>query len=218
MPIALPVHDDQSTWAWADKKEVRIKLLLGNEQSDEAALAAIKRKYGPEITAHASSWDVSPLVVDSMNAFIVKNIDSPIEGTAPYRRINVNAKSVVLKFSCTSQETAQVISRGLINGDYDVQIAFHFSSRIELGMNISSATAENLSDALNHTIIDGGNANIQFIHQSQIGDFIRMYTNNLAALIFKEKFTNTSELLTNLQKEFETRTVAGKRFNQFKLV
>jgi hypothetical protein len=211
VPVSLPVQDGQSPWTWAEKKDVRMMLLLGNEHVDEAALKAIKRKFEADIVAHASSWDVSPLVIDSMTALIVKGTDSPVEGVLPYYAIHPNTKILVLRFHCTNEENAQAIARGLMDGNYFVQVAYHFGGQYEVAMNLVSITADKLSSVLSRTIADGDNTNAQFIHRNQASEFINKYTANVTTLIYKERNTDTSELMISLQNEFHTLFIEGKK-------
>lgn len=87
--VLEPVKSSNTTdWVWMNKKEVRMKLTLGNDQIEDAARRAIARRFDVTVTANYSQfWIVAPLMIDSMTGFVVKVSGEPVEGVATYRLV-----------------------------------------------------------------------------------------------------------------------------------
>jgi hypothetical protein len=213
VPVVQPVKLSNTTeWAWTTKKEIRIKLTLGNDQIEDAARRAIARRYDTEIaTNYSRFWIVAPLMIDSMTAFIVKVSGEPIEGVAPYRFVHPSALSITFRFECSHNDTASSVVEKLIDGDYEIEINFYFAGFKHVSSNIMSIIGEHLKSVVSKTIADGGNSNAIYIHRDQTNTFITQYTTNVKKMIYIEKLGADVSVLTNgLDEQFQALLQQGK--------
>ena len=188
VPILQPDKLPNTNSAWATKKEIRTKLILGNDKVEDAARRAIALRYNSEISANYSrSWNIAPLMIDSMTAFIVKASGGPVEGVAPYRLEHPNALSITFHFECTHPDAASDVVEKLIDGDYEVEVHFYFAGFKRGLSNTMSITGELLKSVVSKIIADGGNSNAKYIHRDQANAFISNYITNVRKMIYIER-------------------------------
>ncbi|CAF1032595.1 unnamed protein product [Rotaria sordida] len=204
VPIMIPAADkNDTTWIWTVKNELRMTLTLGNNDVNELARKAIIKKYDSTIAQYAKSWDVAPLMIDSLMAFIVNIGSSPVEGIHPFRTVHPNSLSITFRFACSNEEKANMIMHKILDGDYEIEIAFYFAGFKQVSTNFVTITGDQLKDVLSKTTADGGNTNASYIHRNQASKFISNYVANVKMMIYTENANvNTSELITNLQNQF----------------
>ncbi|CAF4190993.1 unnamed protein product, partial [Rotaria magnacalcarata] len=51
---------------------------------EEVARKAIEKKYDLKLAEYSKYWDIAPLMIDSLTAYIVEGSSSPIPGIEPY--------------------------------------------------------------------------------------------------------------------------------------
>jgi hypothetical protein len=206
VPVLQPFKSSNTTeWVWANKKEVRMKLTLGNDQVEDAARRAIARRFDTDVASNYSRfWIVAPLMIDSMTAFIVKVSGDPAEGVAPFRLVHPNALAITFRYECSNGNTTHDIVEKLIDGDYEVEVNFYFAGFKHVSSNIVSITGEHLKSVLSKTTADGGNSNAKYIHRSQANKFIGIYATNVKKLIYTEKpGIDLSVLTSGLDEQFQ---------------
>jgi len=110
VPVMAPVQQEDTTWICTTKNELRIELLFGNDDISELARQAIMKTYDLNVTQYAKFWDVVPLMIDSLMAYIAKRSSSiPVEGIHPFGTVVPNALSMIFRFTCSSEEKAKAI-------------------------------------------------------------------------------------------------------------
>ena len=213
VPVLQPVKSSNTTdWVWTAKKEVRMKLTLGNDQIEDAARRAIARRFDAAVAANYSQfWIVAPLMIDSMTAFVVKVNGEPVEGVAPNHLVHPSALVAMFRFECSRAELAQDIVEKLIDGDYEIEVNIYFAGFKHVSSNIVSITGEQLRSVLSKTTADGGNSNAKYIHRNQATKFIGKYTSNVKKMIYMEKpGSDPSTLTSGLDEQFTALLHQGK--------
>ncbi|CAF3888100.1 unnamed protein product [Rotaria sp. Silwood1] len=205
VPIMLPYQGENGNeqWVTAVKSEVRIKLMLSNADVEELARRAIIKKYPLDIAQYSKYWDVIPLMIDSVAVYIVRGINSPVQGVYPYKALNPSQLVMTCRFQCSSAEIAKDIVNKTIAGDYEIEMAFQFSGFKQVTTNMASITSDQLKNVLSKTIADGGNTNAQYIHRNQGSTFMSKYLTNVKKMIYIENTnTNMSSLSSGLDDQF----------------
>lgn len=213
VPVLHPIKSSNETeWSWAVKKEVRMKLIIGNDQVEDAARRAISRRFSSDISANYSQfWVVAPLMIDSITAFIITLSGEPVEGVIPCQFVHPNALTITFRYECSNENTARNIVEKLINDEYEIEVHFYFAGFRHVSTNIIAMTAENLKSVLSKTIADGGNSYAKYIHRAQKNRFINVYTTNVKKLIYMEKSDSDPSALTNgLEERFQSLFQQGK--------
>lgn len=196
VPIMAPLSEHNSPWVWSSKNEVRVKLMLGDSMVEEVARKAIEKKYDLKTAEYSKYWDITPLMIDSLTAYIVQGSSSPIVGVEPYRAIYPNSLVMIFRFKCSTQEQAQQIAEMLYQGEYEIEIAFYFAGFRQVSTNLASITGDQMKGVSSKTTADGGNANAEYIHRSQTSKFISLYNTNVQKMINNESTDFNSELLS----------------------
>ncbi|CAF3495903.1 unnamed protein product [Rotaria sp. Silwood1] len=190
-------------WVWSTKNEVRIKLLLGDDAVDEMAREAIRKKYDMKTAEYAKYWDVAPLMIDSLTAYIVQGSKSPIAGVEPFHAIHPNSLLMIFRFKCSTEENARQIAEMIESGEYEIEIAFYFAGFRQTSTSFVSITGDQLKAAASKTTADGENPNAQYIHRDQASKFIGKYTMNIRKLVYSESpEANTQALSDGLEAQF----------------
>ncbi|CAF2992492.1 unnamed protein product, partial [Rotaria sp. Silwood2] len=206
VPVLQPLKPSNTTeWVWSTKKEVRMKLMLGTDQVEDAARRAISRRFDAGVTSNYSRfWVVAPLMIDLMTAFIVKMSGDPVEGVAPFRLMHPSALAITFRYECSNENTTHEIVEKLLDGDYEVEINFYFAGFKHVSSNIASITGEHLKSVFSKTTADGGSSNAKYIHRTQANKFIGIYSANVKKLIYMEKPGVDVSVLTNgLDEQFQ---------------
>ncbi|CAF1275980.1 unnamed protein product [Rotaria sp. Silwood1] len=209
----LPFHTSNSTdeWAFTVKNEVRIKLMLSNDDVEELARRAIMKKYDLAISKYSKFWDVAPLMIDSLMAYVVQTTNLPVEGVYPYRAVHPNQLMITFRFPCSSSERAKEILEKIIDGDYEIEVAFYFAGFKQVATNLISITGAQLKSVLSKTIADGGSKKVQFIHRKQASEFLSRYVTNVKKMIYLENVnSNVSALSAGLEDQLISLLQQGK--------
>jgi hypothetical protein len=204
VPVMQPVRPTNSDWVWTVDKEVRMKLIVGDANIEAAARRAINNKFSDGLVASYSRyWDVAPLMIDSLVAYVVKGSSSAVEGVLPYHLIHPNSMAITFRFECASPESANNVTQHLLDGYYEAEIAFHFDGFFDVSTSMVTITGDQLKSVLSKTVADGGNANAQFIHRNQATDFVGKYLTNVKKMIYVEDAnTDISALTAGLSEQF----------------
>lgn len=145
VPIIMPVslNNPSDPWAFTVCSEVRIRLMLSNQEVEEPAHKAIMKKYDASIGQYSAYWDVALLMIDSLMAYVVRGTNLPIEGVRPYRAAHPNQLAMVFRVPCSSADNAREIIEKIIDGDYEIEISFYFAGFRQVSTNIVSITVIN---------------------------------------------------------------------------
>ncbi|CAF1523447.1 unnamed protein product, partial [Rotaria sordida] len=163
VPIMAPTQDSNDSWIWLVNNEIRLKLMLGNQNIEELARKAIIDKYDLRITQYSKYWTVAPLIIDSLMAYIVDGATLPVAGVHPYRVVHPNSLVLTFRFQCSENGTARQIIEKIKNSDYEIELAFYFAGFRQISTNLISITSDQLKNVLGKTIAGGANADAQYI-------------------------------------------------------
>jgi hypothetical protein len=215
VPIMLPAitNDPTDKWAFTVRSEVRVNLMLSNEDVEELARRAIIKKYDLTISQYSKFWDVAPLMIDSLMGYVVRGTNVPVEGVHPYKAVHPNQLIMQFRFYCSSEEHAKEILDKIIDDAYEIEVAFHFAGFKQVITNLISVTSDHLKNVLSKTVADGGNKNPQYIHRSQGSTFVSKYVTNVKKMIYMENSnTNISSLSEGLEDQFISLLQQGRYF------
>ncbi|CAM4755969.1 unnamed protein product [Rotaria magnacalcarata] len=171
------------------------------------------------IFAYSKYWDVVPLMIDSLTAYIVRGTNLPVEGVYPYKALHPNQLTMICRFQCSSAENANDIVKKITDGYYEIEMAFRFAGFKQVSTNMISITSDQLKSVLSKTIADGGNKNAQYIHRNQGTSFLSKYFINVKKMIYMERENaNMSSLSSGLNDQFISLLQQGFAFSdQIKL-
>ena len=174
-----------------------MKLIVGDTNIEAAARRAINNKFSDELVANYSRfWDVAPLVIDSLTAYVVKGSRSPVVGVLPYNQIHPNSMLNTVRLECTSAERASNTTKDLLAGYYEMAIALHFGGFFDMSTSMPTTTGDPLKLVLSKTVADGGAMSVQFIHRNQAADFVEKYSENVKTMIYLEDSKQNLSILT----------------------
>ncbi|UJR24288.1 hypothetical protein I4U23_027255 [Adineta vaga] len=215
VPIMLPaINDPTDKWVFTVKNEVRIKLMLSNADVEELAKSAIIRKYDLAISQYSKFWDVAPLMIDSLMAYIVRGTNLPVEGVHPYKAVHPNQLTMEFRFYCSSEDHAKEIVENIIDDMYEIEVGFYFAGFKQVTTNLVSITSDQLKSVLSKTIADGGNKNAQYMHRNQGSTFVSKYVTNVKKMIYMENLNaNVSSLSAGLEDQFISLLQQGMTFS-----
>ncbi|CAF3993278.1 unnamed protein product [Rotaria sp. Silwood1] len=209
-------NDTITSWAFTVKNEVRINLMLSNDDVEELARRAIIKKYDLTISQYSKFWDVAPLMIDSLMAYIVRGTNIPVEGVHPYKAVHPNQLTMQFRFYCSSEEHAKEIVKNIIDDAYEIEVAFYFAGFKQVTTNLISITSDQLKSVISKTMADGGNTNPQYIHRNQGSTFVSKYVTNVKKMIYMENLnTNVSSLSAGLEDQFISLLQQGHTFLQY---
>ncbi|CAF3885864.1 unnamed protein product [Rotaria sp. Silwood1] len=115
--------DPTDKWILTIKSEIRVKLMLTNDDVKELARGAIVKKYNLTMAEYSKFWDVTPLMIDSLTAYIIGGTRLPVEGVIPYATTHPNQLTMQFRFDCSSEERAKEVVEKIID-DVKPQIAY----------------------------------------------------------------------------------------------
>ncbi|CAF3410443.1 unnamed protein product [Rotaria socialis] len=142
-------------------------------------------------------------MIDSLTAYIVEGSSSPILGVEPYHAVHPNSLVMIFRFKFSTEERAREIVKLLDEGEYEIEIAFHFAGFQEVSTNFVSITGDQIKGVSSKTAADGGNTNAEYIHRSQATKFISLYNANVQTMIYVESTDfNSQTLSTGMQETF----------------
>lgn len=197
VPDMQPVQPTESDWVWAADKEVRMKLIVGDTNIEAAARRATNNKFSDELVANYSRfWDVAPLMIDSLTAYVVKGSRSPVLGVLPYNQIHPNSMVITVQLEYSSVERASNTTKHLLVGYYEMAIALHFGGFWDMSTSMLTITGDQLKLVLSKTVADGGDMSVEFIHRNQAADFVGKYLENVKTMIHVEDSKNNLSSLT----------------------
>ncbi|CAF3043724.1 unnamed protein product [Rotaria sp. Silwood2] len=206
VPVMLPLKQDENDtkWIWAVRNEIRLKLIVSNKEIEELAREAISNKFDNDIVKNYSKyWDVAPLMIDSLMAYILRADSSPVVGVQQYHAIHPTTLIMTLRFQCTTEIIAQETVEKIIDGDYEIEVALYFAEFKQVKMNLASITGDQVRSVLSKTIADGGDTNSQYIHRNQAAHFVGKYVTNVKKMIYIEDASlDTSTLTAGLEDQF----------------
>ncbi|CAF1603356.1 unnamed protein product [Rotaria magnacalcarata] len=158
-------------------------------------------------------------MIDSLTAYIVRGTNLPVEGVYPYKALHPNQLTMICRFQCSSAENANDIVKKIIDGYYEIEMAFRFAGFKQVSTNMISITSDQLKSVLSKTIADGGNKNAQYIHRNQGTSFLSKYFINVKKMIYMERENaNMSSLSSGLNDQFISLLQQGFAFSdQIKL-
>jgi hypothetical protein len=201
--LPATTNDPTDEWAFTVKNEVRINLMLSNEDVEELARRSIIKKYDLTISQYSKFWDVAPLMVDSLMAYIVRGTNSPVEGVHPYKAVHPNQLTMQFRFYCSSEAHAKEIVEKIIEDAYEIEVGFYFAGFKQVSTNLISITSDQLKSVLSKTVADGGKNDPQYIHRNQGSTFVSKYVTNVKKMIYMENSnTNVSSLSAGLEDQF----------------
>ncbi|CAF3876012.1 unnamed protein product, partial [Rotaria sp. Silwood1] len=143
-------------WAWSMKNEVRVRLMLGDSEVEHMAREAIAKKFDMKSAEYSKYWDIAPLMIDSLTAYVVTGSNLPVAGVQPYHSVNPNALVMILRFSCSTDNSSQHVAKMISSGEYEIEIAFYFDGFKHTSTSLVSITAEQLKSISSKTTADGG--------------------------------------------------------------
>ncbi|CAF2537864.1 unnamed protein product [Rotaria sp. Silwood2] len=157
VPVMLPVLT-ANQWITSSENEIRATLTLGNDEVENLARRSIIKKYDYQtISQYSKYWDVAPLMIDSLTAFIIKSsTNTPVEGAHPFTAFHPNTLTMMFRFECSTQRRANDIIQLIRNGDYSIEIAFYFAGFKQITTNFVSITGSQMKSVFSKTIADGG--------------------------------------------------------------
>ncbi|CAF4558503.1 unnamed protein product, partial [Rotaria sp. Silwood2] len=141
--------------------------MLSNDDVKELARSAIIKKHNLTIAEYSKVWDIAPLMIDSLTAYIIGGTNIPVAGVSPYTTTRPNQLTIQFRFECSSEERAKEIVEKIIDDVYEIEEAFYFSGFKEVATNQMSTTSDQVRNVNSKTIADGGNRNAKYIHRSQ---------------------------------------------------
>ncbi|CAF4466410.1 unnamed protein product [Rotaria magnacalcarata] len=177
------------------------------------------KKFDSTVSQYSRFWDVAPLMIDSLMAYIVRGANLPVEGVHPYKAVHPNQLTMIFRFRCSTQEIAEEIVKKIIEDEYEIEISFYFAGFKQVSMNLVSISSDQLRSVLSKTVADGGSTNAQYIHRQQTSTFVGRYLTNVRKMIYMEnEKANMSMLTTSLEDQFSSLMEQGKiriSFNNF---
>lgn len=218
IPVLQPVKvQSDSHWVWVHKNEVRVRLALGTTDVEKAARKAISDQYDNEtVNQYSKQWVIAPLMMDSLSAYIVTVSSSLVQGVAPFHVDNPISNTMIFRFACETNETAQSIAHSLLEGDFDIEVSFYFAGMHTVKTNMITITATQLQSVLSKTVADGGGTNATYIHRDQASSFITRYMANVKKMIYIEDSSANLTLLTNgLEEQFTALFQEGKNRSSY---
>lgn len=214
VPVMLPLqqNENDTRWIWSVRNEIRVKVMVSNEKVEELARKAISNKFDGDIVQNYSKyWDVAPLMIDSLMAYIIRGDSAPVEGVQQYHAVHPTTIIMTLRFSCTTEQIAHETVKKILNGDYEIEISLFFAEFKQVKTNAASITADQVKSVLSKTIADGGDTNPQYIHRNQAAHFVGRYVTNVKKMIYIEDASlNTSALTAGLEDQFFSLFQQGK--------
>ncbi|UJR29837.1 hypothetical protein I4U23_017380 [Adineta vaga] len=205
VPLMIPINNNRSEdkWIYTVENDVRIKLMLGNNEIKELAEKEIIKKYDPNITKYSQSWVIAPLMIDSLTAYIVRKINSPIKNVYPFKIENPDGLEIEFRFQCSSEILAKKIKKKIINEIYGIEVIFYFAGSRQVTINAISFTGEILKAIISRTVADGGKSNIKYIQRNQRAAFINKYKANIKTMSYiKKQNVHNPLMLITLRKQF----------------
>ncbi|CAF1286909.1 unnamed protein product [Didymodactylos carnosus] len=215
MALVHSISENDDPWVWSAKDDVRVKVMLGNNEIEDLARKAIIKKFDLKTSEYSKYWDILPLMIDSLTAYVVKSSSSPIAGVQPYRAIHPNSMTMIFRFPCTTEANAVEIVDLVRSGEYEIEIAFYFDGFKRTSTNFVSITADQLKSVGSRTAADGGNTKAKYIHRSQTTKYVSHYVTNVKKMIYQEAEVPNSESLTSgLEDTFISLLQQGMMFRK----
>ena len=153
---------------------------------------------------YSKSWDVIPLLIDSLIVQIVRSTNTPVKGVQPIRLIHPDQATLAFQFECDDKETAKTITQKLLSGHYQVEIAFFFDGFLAVETNIATISREQLNSIINKVKSDGDQTTATYIHRSQATEFINKYSTQIKQTIYTENANEDStRLKSGLMEQFK---------------
>ncbi|CAF1639711.1 unnamed protein product [Adineta ricciae] len=204
VPLMTPVRtSEDAVWAWAMNNEVRVKLMLGDKEVEHMARDGISKKFDRKTAEFAKYWDIAPLMIESLTAYVVTGSNLPVTGVQPYHSVHPNSLVLIFRFSCSTNENAQNVARMITSGEYEIEIAFSFDGFKRTSTSSVSITAEQLKIVASKTTADGGNTDAKYIHRNQASKFVGQYITNVKKIIYSENSeVDSQSLASGLEDQF----------------
>lgn len=205
VPLMLPItiNNFSDQWVYIVGQEIRMSLILSNDDIQDLVRSAIMKKYDLNTAKYYPFWDVAPLMIDYLVAYIVRGTNLPVEGIPPFKLVHPNQLTMTFQFRYASENNAKEVVEKLLSSEYQVEIAFYFAGFKQVSTNLMSVTSDQLRSILSKTVADGQSNNAQYIHRRQSASFVSQYTTNVQKLIYIESTdTNLSSSIASLEAQF----------------
>ena len=177
--------------------------MLGDKEVEHMAREAISKKFDMKTAEFAKYWDVAPLMIDSLTAYVVTGSNLPVTGVQPYHSVHPNSLVLIFRFPCSTNENAQTVARMITSSEYEIEIASFFDGFKRTSSSPVSIIAEQLKIVTNKTTADGGNTDAKYIHRNQASKFVGQYITNVKKIIYSENSeVNTQSLTSGLEDQF----------------
>jgi hypothetical protein len=213
IPLMAPMQTSKNdAWVWPVEKEVRVKLMLGDREVEHMARDAVSKKFDMETAEYSKYWDIAPLMIDSLTAYVVTGSNSPVPGVQPYQSVHPNSLVMIFRFPCSTDDNARTVAKMISSGEYEIEIAFYFDGFKRTSTSSVSITAEQLKSVSSKTTADGGNTDAKYIHRNQASKFVGKYITNVKKMIYSESSdVDTHSLANGLEDQFIALLQQGKR-------
>ena len=204
VPVLQPVQPSNSEWVRTEDNKVCFDLITGDDDIRTVAKTAIMRKFKEELTTNFSeSWDITPLMIDSLVAYIVRATHTPVHGVLNFQLIHPNHLIIPFCFQSINATRAVQVKDALLKGGYKVEIAFYFDGFYTVDTNMFSITGGHLKEVLNSVSGDGTAQNVSYIHRSQGSKFIAHYLSRIQQVAYRETDAgNKTDSMSDIQQQF----------------
>jgi microcystin-dependent protein len=193
VPVAIiPIerfYDESisSKWMWSVEDRIKVKILLGNQIITDKAREAIKKKYSEKHNQFSAKWDVSPLMIDSLTAYIVEiGSGESAPGVQPYHVVHPHGLTVTATFVCSQERVSQEVLKRIFHNEYEIRVAFVFAGFRQVTTNLVFMSAQTVKTAFTKTVADSGDDKAEYIHRSQVNKFVQNYLSNLQLMVYSE--------------------------------
>jgi hypothetical protein len=127
VPVMAPMQTStNNVWVWSMKNEVRVKLMLGDKEVEHLAREAILKRFDMKTAEYSKYWDIAPLMIDTLTAYVVTGSNSPVPGVQPHNSIHPNSLIMIFRFPCSTNQNAQEVATLINSGEYEIEISFYF--------------------------------------------------------------------------------------------
>lgn len=220
VPVMLPAKeqdDSDDEWVWSAENEIRVRLMLGNNEVETLARTAISNKYDADIVKNYSEyWDIAPLMIDSLMAYVISGDSSPVAGVKQYHAVHPTTMIMTLRFPCTTNEIAEETVRKIISGDHEIEVSLYFAELKQVKTNFASITADQVKSVVSKTTADGGGTSPDYIHRNQASKFVGSYVTNVKKMIYIEDASlDTAAITAGLEDQLISLFRQGRRLNFF---
>ena len=211
-PVISPATQKvEDPWVWSTKNEVRVRVMLGDSNVKELARSAIAKKYDSKTAEHANYWDIAPLMIDSLTAYVVQDGRAPLGSVEPFHAKHPRSLVMTFRFKCSTDDVARATVQMIKEGEYEIEVALYMAGFPEVSRPLGSITGDQLRALSSKTAADSGSIGAQYIHRSQSSTFISRYMSNVPNMLHLDVENGKSQFLsTGLTAKFVSLLQKGK--------